>query len=198
MRVALHFVRWSLGLAAAETQTSEAERACLARHASGRRRLVEIGVWHGVTTRLLRSVMDPEGVLYAVDPFPRGRLGVSIQRIIARSEVGRFGGGRVVWLRRTGSEAAAWFAARAEAPVDFVFVDGDHSWESIQSDWEGWRGLVAEGGIVALHDSRAAPGRPIEHSGSTRYTNEVILHDGRFEVVETVETLTVLRRRGVV
>lgn len=195
MRVLTHFLAWRVRLARPETQTGEAERACLATHAAGRRRLVEIGVWHGVTTRLLRSVMAPDGVLYAVDPFPAGRLGISLPRAIARAEVRRVRRGRVVWLRRTGADAGRWFAARGEPPVDFLFIDGDHSWDGIRADWESWRAHVAAGGVVALHDSRPTAARPIHDAGSVRFTRDVILRDPAFEVVDTVETVTVVRRR---
>ena len=134
LRVASHFLLWSVGLARAETQTSTAERAALSEAARGRRRLVEIGVWHGVTTARLRASMDPEGVLYAVDPFQPGRLGFSMQRVIAVREVGRIGGGKVHWVRLPGALAAEQILR--EGPVDFIFIDGDHSYEGLRSDWE--------------------------------------------------------------
>ena len=189
MKVLTHYIAWTLGLAGAETQTTSAERHCLARHACGRRRIVEIGVWHGVTTKRLRSVMDPDGVLTAVDPFPSGRLGISLQERIAHSEVGTVSNGTVEWFRTTGAEAA-----RGHEPVDFVFIDGDHSEEGLLADWEAWSPLVEPGGIVALHDSRSSQRRHIDDAGSVRVTNEVILPDKRFELVETVDTLTVLER----
>jgi predicted O-methyltransferase YrrM len=189
MKVLTHYVKWTLGLAAAETQTTSAERNCLSRHAWGRRRLVEIGVWHGVTTKRIRSVMNPDGVLTAVDPFPSGRLGISLQERIAHSEVGEVSNGTVTWVRTTGAEAA-----RGHEPVDFVFIDGDHSEEGLLADWEAWSPLVEPGGIVALHDSRSSRRRVIDDAGSVKVTNEVILPDKRFELVETVDTLTVLER----
>ena len=197
MRVLSHFARWSVGLAAAETQTTAAARDCLASSAAGRRRLVEIGVWHGVTTARLRAAMAPDGVLLAVDPFPVGRLGLSLQRLIARREVARVANGRVRWIRLTGAGAAARYAASGEPPVDLVFIDGDHVYDAIRADWEGWSPLVAEGGVVALHDSRPTVGRPIHDAGSVRFTNEVILRDPRFELFETEDTLSVVRRRSV-
>ena len=69
----LHAVRFLLGIDRAETQTSEKERAMLRRYAEGRTRAVEIGVYEGVNTRNIAEVMDPKGVLYGVDPFPKGR-----------------------------------------------------------------------------------------------------------------------------
>jgi predicted O-methyltransferase YrrM len=190
MRVLTHYVAWTVGLAAATTQTTTAERNCLARHATGRRRLVEIGVWHGVTTRRLREAMHPEGTLSAVDPYPIGRLGFSVQQRIAHHEVAAVANGRVTWRRATGSDAA-----RDHGLVDFVFIDGDHSEAGLLADWRAWSPLVEAGGIVALHDSRSTPERPIDEAGSVKVTNDVILPDQRFALVDAVDSLTVLRRR---
>ena len=128
MRVLIHYLGWVIGLAGPETQTTEAERECLVRYASGRRRLVEIGVWHGLTTSRLRSVMATDGVLSAVDPFPPGRLGFSAQKQIAHYEVGRIRNGTVRWLETDGAEAAV-----GHEPVDFIFIDGDHSEQGVAS-----------------------------------------------------------------
>jgi predicted O-methyltransferase YrrM len=195
MRVLTHLVLWRLGRAAAETQTTEAERACLRRHAVGRRRLAEVGVWHGVTSAVLRGAMAADGVLLAIDPFPKGRLGFSAQRYIARSEVARVRNGTVRWMRLTGAEAGRQLAARNEPLVELVFIDADHTYEGLRGDWEAWSPLVAPGGAVALHDSRSTPERPIDDAGSVRYTQEVVAHDQRFEQVEAVDSLTVWHRK---
>lgn len=195
MRVFRHFLLYNLGFAQAETQTTPEERACLRRHASGRRRAVEIGVWHGVTTAELLESIAPEGVLYAVDPFEPGRLGFSIQRSIAIREVAKVRPQSVRWMRMTGAQAAQRLREVGERPVDFVFIDGDHSYEGLAGDWAGWAPLVAEGGVVALHDSRSSDARDIDDAGSARFTREVILADDRFEMIDAVETLTVMRRK---
>ena len=191
MKVLSHYIAWTIGLAPATTQTTSAERDCLARYATGRRRLVEIGVWHGVTTKRLRAAMHAHGVLSAVDPFPVGRLGFSVQQHIAHREVDSIANGQVAWLRTTGAAAA-----RDHQSVDFVFIDGDHSEHGLLADWRAWSPLVEAGGIVALHDSRSTPERPIDDAGSVKVTNDVILRDERFSVVDTVDSLTVLQRRA--
>ena len=191
MKVLSHYIAWTIGLAPATTQTTSAERDCLARYATGRRRLVEIGVWHGVTTKRLRAAMHAQGVLSAVDPFPVGRLGFSVQQHIAHREVDSIANGQVAWLRTTGAAAA-----RDHQLVDFVFIDGDHSEDGLLADWRAWSPLVEAGGIVALHDSRSTPERPIDEAGSVKVTNDVILRDERFSVVDTVDSLTVLQRRA--
>jgi len=37
-------------------------------------------------------------------------------------------------------------------PIDFLFIDGDHSYEGCRGDIEAWRPHVKRGGIIALHD----------------------------------------------
>jgi predicted O-methyltransferase YrrM len=195
MRPLPHFALWALGVQPAETQTTHDERAALARHAAGRTRLVEIGVWHGVTTSVLRRAMAPDGVLWAIDPFPRGRFGFSYQRRIARSEVARVTNGTVRWVRTTGELAAQIYRSEGAPPTGLVFIDGDHSYEALAGDWSAWSSLVAKGGVVCLHDSRSTPERQIDDAGSVIATERIVKRDPAFEVVEEVDSLTVVRRR---
>jgi methyltransferase family protein len=192
--VLAHFIKWQLGLAGPEIWTTPAERECLERYASGKRRLAEIGVWHAGTSRGLRAAMAPNGTFYAVDPYQKGRLGVSIPRIVGRRELGRIRNGRVEWIRMSGIDAARSRAIRDVAPFDFVFIDDAQTYEMLKDEWEAWAPLVGSGGIIALHDSRRTPGEPSEQS-SVRYACDVVLRDDRFEVQDTVDSLTVLRRR---
>src|SRR5204862_4778028 len=119
--------------------------------ARGRRSMVELGVMHGVTTALLRSVMAPDGTIVGIDPHPPGRLGVSFERLTARHEMSRHPRGHARLIRQTSSDAAA----RWTMPIDFLFVDADHSWAAIERDWHDWVPHVASGGIIALHDSHS-------------------------------------------
>jgi predicted O-methyltransferase YrrM len=181
----LHAVGWR----PADTQTTAAERACLAAHAVGRRMLVEIGVMHGASTRILCGAMAPDGTLTAIDPFPAGRLGVSFEQAIAHREVSRGPARRVIWGRAYSHEVGANWSA----PIDFIFIDGDHSRCGIERDWTTWSQFVEPGGVVLLHDSRAVDGG-VRHE-SVHYTDEVILHDPRFACIDAVDSLTVMQRR---
>lgn len=191
----LSFLLWRCRLSRAKTQTSLAELDCLARHARNRRRLVEIGVWHGVATRRLRSTMAADGVLFAIDPFPPGRFGFSWEYLIARGEIGHECNGEVRFLVMTSAQAASRFTEFCAEPLDFIFIDGEHSYAGLQTDWTLWAPKIAAGGIVALHDSRSLPGRTCHDNGSVRFTNEVILPNQDFRVVDTVESLTILERK---
>jgi predicted O-methyltransferase YrrM len=193
MSVLAHFLKWSVGLAPPETQTTKAERECLARHAQGKKRIAEIGVWYGVSTCVLRSAMSGDGVLFAIDPYDPGRLGVSFHRIIAHWEVGRIANGTVRWIEKTGVEAANDMEIKASS-IDFLFIDGDHTFVGLQADWQSWSPLMSLGGIVALHDSRSTPSRPIDDAGSVRFTEKHILPDPQFSLIDEVDSLRVLRR----
>ena len=184
------FLLQYLGLVPPQTQTTLEERQCLQKYATGKSRLLEVGVFQGVTTRILREVMASDGILYAVDPFYPNRLGVCFYYIIARRNVSQSKNGSVTWLAMKSEEVVKrqrdFFA---DTLLDFIFIDGDHSWEGIQTDWQGLSPLVSAGGIVAIHDSRDRGG-----CGSELYTNQVILNDPLFRVLDVVQTLTVLQR----
>jgi hypothetical protein len=190
----LHYVKYRLGIASALTQTTGLERECLGRHAKGKQRLVEIGVFHGVNTRAFRQVMHPDGVMIAVDPFPRSFFGIrgfGWARRIAHREVGQINNGQVLWIERLGKDVPATDEIEPFLPVDFIFIDGDHSYDGLCGDWMAWKDHIAGDGIVALHDSRCRQGW-----GSEKFTREVILQDPHFELREEVDSLTVLRRKA--
>lgn len=191
-----HFLKWFVGIDSAFTQTSPAERDCLARHAAGKRKIAEIGVFEGVNSRRFRAAMPNEGVLILVDPYPRrlfGSLGFGWIRRIAHTEVSRETNGRVVWVEKTGANAPYDGRVASELPVDMVFIDGDHSYEGVRGDWEAWRLNVRPGGIVALHDSVNCR---MPDVGSERFTQEVIKKDPAYRFVEAVDTLTIMQREG--
>lgn len=194
MRPLLHCALWCVGVARAETQTTRAERDALDRHARGRARAAEIGIWHGVTTRRLRAAMGPDGELWAVDPYPLGRFGVNFAQIVAQREVSSIRGASVRWVRMTGVEAARLWSVEGRHPIEFVFIDADHTWDGLSGDWNAWSGLVGPNGVIALHDSRSTPERPLDDVGSVRFTQSVIRRDARYRVIDEVDSLTVVER----
>lgn len=82
--------------------------------------------------------------------------------------------------------------------LDFLFIDGDHSWDGIDHDWNNWSRFVVPGGIVALHDTRPAPHmRPGSSDlDSVRYMATVIRKDDRFDEIDHIDSLTILRRKS--
>jgi hypothetical protein len=80
---------------------------------------------------------------------------------------------------------------QATLPLDFIFFDGDHSWDGLREDWDAWRDHIAPGGIACFHDSRE------RHAsfGCAKFLAEVISLDTEFEPIDAAATLSVLRRK---
>lgn len=192
-RPGLHYLFWKIGLASAQTQTTESESECLKRLATGKLRIVEIGVWHGVNTRILANAMSESGILYACDPFFPGKLGFCWYREIAHHEARRDRSKNVQFLEMKSSEAAEQFRKTGEEDFDLIFIDGDHSYKGVSEDWSLFAPLVATGGHIALHDSRSHPGRDIDHTDVVKFTNDVPRKSNEFAVAEEVDSLTVFR-----
>jgi predicted O-methyltransferase YrrM len=52
-------------------------------------------------------------------------------------------------LSRTRARVAQALQGRA---LDFLFIDGDHSYEGVKADFLDYRSLVRDGGLIAFHD----------------------------------------------
>ena len=65
-------------------------------------------------------------------------------------------------MRATGYEAGRAYAQTGKPPVDFAFIDGEHSYGGLSGDRQAWGPLIAPRGIVGLHASgpTTPPPRP--------------------------------------
>lgn len=43
-------------------------------------------------------------------------------------------------------------AAKFDKQIDFIFFDGDHSYEGIKTDWEKWSPKLKSGAVAIFHD----------------------------------------------
>lgn len=194
VRTLLHVLKYFLGLEPAASQTTKAERVAVGRYLAGRKCLVEIGVFEGVTTAAIGQGLDEGAVLYGIDPFFAGRLGICWGKLIATREVSRARTrGRVVFLSKLSHEALS----DVPGEVDFVFIDGDHSLAGVTRDWADWSARIVVGGIIALHDTRVSIHHPnTAQLGSFAYFESHIRHDPRFVLLEQVDSLSILQRKS--
>ena len=192
MRTLTHFLFYHVGLNRANTQTTAAERDSIAEFARTSRRAVEIGVYEGVTTGTIAAALPKDSVLYAVDPFLAGRAGICWGRAIAKREARRSQPQCSIEFIEAFSHQAV---QKLDGMFDFVFIDGDHSWDGISQDWSDWSPRIGENGIIALHDTLVPPHDPsVANLGSHKYFVEHIQHDPRFAIVKQVDSLSILRR----
>lgn len=189
----LHLIKYWLGLEKAHTQTTENEQACIRKYARNAKNCLEIGVYEGVNTALIAASMLPDGKLYAIDPFFKGTLGICYHEIVAKTSLRRKG-----LLEKVEFIPKLSFEAGNDVPddLDFIFVDGDHSLEGIRKDWEIFSRKLKPEGFILLHDTSVPPHDPsVANLGSYAYFNEIIKNDERFSLLETVDSLNVLKRR---
>lgn len=79
----------------------------------------------------------------------------------------------------------------AGRPLDFLFIDGDHSYEGVRQDYEQFGPLVRPGGLIAFHDivgdyrHRYRHGTRSDAGEVPRFWREVSCgHPGAIELVE--------------
>lgn len=192
-RSALHFARFTWGLDRPETQTTPAERDVMASFLPGAKRIVEIGVFEGLTTKILAEHADRDAVIYGIDPFFSGRLGISWGEWIARRHNGEYlRSGKVRLVKKLSTEVDG----DVPTPVDYIFIDGDHSLAGIKADWAYWSERLVKGGILALHDTLLWSGNASGHTlGSIEYFRDHIQHDKRFEIIRQQDSLSILRKQ---
>lgn len=71
-------------------------------------------------------------------------------------------------------------------PIDFVFLDGDHTYEAVKLDFSLAEKWITENGIIAFHDSR-------DYSGVSRVIGEALV-SGKWTLMGCIENLTWIRK----
>lgn len=73
---------------------------------------------------------------------------------------------------------------------DFVFIDGDHTYNAVSQDFELYLPKVKNGGLVFMHDSRMNRGGANFHVGSSQFADHIIENDSRVTLVGEAFSLT--------
>ncbi len=137
--------------------------------------VLEIGLALGGTLFLWSRAAAPDAHLVAVDDSLPGALGVwspfpLVRRSFARDEQ------RVSLLMgRDSHEAETYDRVRrvvGGASIDFLFIDGDHTYEGVSEDFRTYSRLVRPGGLVAFHDVSQDPTSDTE--GTARFWSEFV------------------------
>lgn len=186
MRTFLHFSRYLVGIDLPSTQVAVDEQQALVRLAREAQVLVELGCFEGATTLLLAQASS--GVVHTVDPFYAGRFGVCWGELIARRHLSGLPPGKVSIHRML-----SWEAAALVDGVDLLFIDADHSLDSIRRDWEAWVPRVRPGAHIALHDSLVAANSR-NRLGSMQFYEDVVKSDPRVRVVAEVGCMGIVRK----
>jgi predicted O-methyltransferase YrrM len=183
-----------LGLRPVWGQHTPAERQALREWAKARSALVEIGVAEGASAAEIREVMAPTGTLWLVDPFHLSRVpGINATKRAAHRVVENRTNGSAIWIEKFSFDAVRNWNRK----IDFLFLDGDHSEEGIQRDWEDWNRFVVPGGIVAFHDAVLFPGGWTQSDwGPVKLVDRLFRNSGlpQWKIVQEVHSLFVVQR----
>jgi predicted O-methyltransferase YrrM len=131
-----------------------AELTWLSEQAAAARTIVEVGCWCGRSTSVLAEATP--GTVWCVDPWtgtqdaPDKPVKFDRLRTFAKNLAGHIATGRVQVL--PARSRVALEVLQYLAPFDFVFLDGDHAYDSIAPEIEAFRPLVRPGGVLAGHD----------------------------------------------
>lgn len=112
------------------------------------RRILEVGGFSGGTLCLFAQVAAPDAHLLSLDfSFTPERVRGLPEFAVAQQ--------RVACLRcdshavDTLESVQRWFGGE---PVDFLFIDGDHSYDGVRQDFNMYAPMVKAGGLIAFHD----------------------------------------------
>jgi predicted O-methyltransferase YrrM len=150
--------------------------------------IVEIGSWLGhtaITLAQAQETFSEEGRVYCIDHWRGSSHGtgvvddpldlyLSFLHNIQQAEQDR----RIVPIFERSDRAFELFKAH---PIDLLFIDGDHAYESVLSDLQLWVPLVRAGGIVCGDDY--GEGGP--HRAFDSYFNHQVdtLAEGRLALI---------------
>jgi predicted O-methyltransferase YrrM len=103
---------------------------------------VEIGVDTAETTVCILEQCSKLGHLYAVDPyFKRNGRCKQTEELLGKYD-------KCTFLRMTSDEAVSHIPDN----LDFIFVDGDHSYLAVQSDLTNYVPKIKSDGLLTGHD----------------------------------------------
>jgi len=163
----------------------EIERLLQILHHARAKTVLEIGTATGGTLFLFSRHAVEDAVIVSVD-LRGGRFGNGYPLVKAplyRSFARR---SQKIVLIRGNSHLEETHRKTREAlmqrPVDFLFIDGDHTYGGVRADFEMYSKLVSPGGIIAFHDIAAH----VHETGCevSRYWSEVKHQYRHEEIIE--------------
>ncbi len=158
------------------------------------RTVLEIGTASGGSLFLVARTATPDALMVSVD-LPVDSGGYAEWRTPLYASFAS--PGQTIYLVRGDSHTEETKECVLEAlrgrPLDFLFIDGDHSYAGVATDFRLYSPLVREGGLIALHDIvtdyAARFGRPTGNcTGEVpRFWKEVCARNSTTEIIEDPE-----------
>lgn len=145
---------------------------------------VEIGRFNGGSTLLLTVAIGPNGKLTSIDIAPQDDvvLDCVLQKARVRARVDLVVGDANTLNR--------------EGAIDFVFIDGDHSYEGAKRDHNKWGRLVRPGGYIFHHDMGNGRNFATQWDELARLRADILsLQRVELELVQEAGSMSVFRKK---
>lgn len=187
-----HCISHLLGFDQAVTQTTLNEQNALLKYLKSAKQIVEIGVFEGYNTREFARYSPKDAIIYAIDPFFKGSLGFSYGKIIAMNEWRRCKlSSKIVIV-----EGLSWDKYKSIPDnLDFLFIDGDHSFQGVQRDFELYKDKINLNGVIAFHDACLFDqGWTTNEWGPVRFVNEVVRSNNEWKIVEETDSIVFIKK----
>jgi predicted O-methyltransferase YrrM len=117
--------------------------------------VMEIGTANGGSLFLFSRLADPNATIVSVD-LPGGRFGGGYPAWKIKLYQAFHLSGQKMDLLRVDSHSSETLEKVKNifhgVPVDFLFIDGDHTYQGVKKDFELYSPLVRKGGVIAFHD----------------------------------------------
>jgi hypothetical protein len=144
MKSLVHLIKCIVHMDSPSSQVTESELQMLLKYSRNAKVVCEIGCFEGKTSVALAK--NTVGAVYSVDPFFKGRLHISYGEWIARLHRKRSRAKNLFFLKGFSQDVVRDF----RLPIEFLFIDADHSYEAVKGDWNSWRPKMAQGSIYCV------------------------------------------------
>jgi len=148
---------------------------------------IEIGVLNGETSSFLLSI-DDRIELIGIDPIIPDSMEQSLVGSVYKinENVSQYKD-RFSFMQEYSHVIYNFFEDRC---FDFIFIDGDHTYDAVRKDFELYFSKVKSGGYIFMHDSRMYRGGAPFHEGSSKFCDELIIFRKDLELVAEAFSLT--------
>jgi predicted O-methyltransferase YrrM len=147
--------------------------------------ILEIGTANGGTLFLFTRVVSEDATIISID-LPGGKFGGGNPNWkIPRYKAFALPNQKIYLIRANSHEPDTLNTVKKilnGRKVDFLFIDGDHTYEGVKKDFEMYSSLVRKRSIIAFHD--IVPG-PEENVGEVpRFWQEIKMKNKYAEIVK--------------
>lgn len=136
----------------------------LGREAKKRKVIVEIGSWHGRSSRAIGDNLMKDGILYCIDTWNGSDVEQSTNHASAKwkdgdhafyeflqNNIDLVSAGKIIPLRMSSKNASEFFKEK-DIRFDMIFIDAGHTYPEVCQDIDNWKELIKEDGIFCGHD----------------------------------------------